>query len=174
MGLGGGRDRRDIDLIEPRRVMEDFLELRLESGGLFRGKFEAREMGDVRDVEIFGFHGSAAGSEPEMSQKPDDQGGEGEGKDKKENATFAPFLAERAAAGGGPVAIVTFVLRGKGDVEAATAGAGPFEEFFALAPLLFLREAGRLLDHALELLHLVAQGIGAAGEILLLLVKRGG
>ena len=55
--MGGRLDVGDIDLVESFEVMEDLGELLGEAALFFRGEFEARQAGDVLDVDWRGSHG---------------------------------------------------------------------------------------------------------------------
>ena len=56
-GVGGGFDAGDVELRQRLDMAEDRLELRLESGDLFIGQFEAGEIGDVADIDVAVRHG---------------------------------------------------------------------------------------------------------------------
>ncbi len=75
----------------------------------------------------------------------------------EENPSFASLFAERTAPLTRSSVAVAFVLQRHRNIKATAALARAHEQFFALALFHFLGDSRRVRDHALELLHLVAQ-----------------
>jgi hypothetical protein len=98
-------------------------------------------------------------------QKRDDQ-------EEKDYAAFAALLPKRTAARAWSTFAVAFVMQRHRKIKATAALARTHEQFFALTLFRFLGDARRLRDHALELLHLVAQLRFLTRQFLFRLIER--
>ncbi len=108
-----------------------------------------------------------------MTHQPDHGDAKRDHQNEKDDAAFAPFLAQRDAAPA-DAAIVTpaLVLKGNRNIEPAAAFTSAGQQFFPLPARRFLGDARRFRDHALELFHFAAQLRFALSEFFLFLVER--
>jgi hypothetical protein len=109
-----------------------------------------------------------------MGRDPDNGNCERDHEDKENQSPFASLLAKRtrAATAWSAGFAKTFVVQRNRNIEAFATLVGSPEQFFAFAPGTFFRDARRLFDHPLEVLHFTPEFFLPPGELLLLLVKR--
>ena len=108
-----------------------------------------------------------------MRCDPDHRHRERDHEDEKEEPAFTALLAERTRATALPTAFAeAFVLERDGDIEALASFIGPLQKFFPLTARFFCCDAWRFFDHALQIVHLLAQILLESGELQLLLIQR--
>ena len=108
-----------------------------------------------------------------MADQPDHGDAKRDDQDKKDDAAFAPFLAERdAPAAAAAIVAPAFVLEHGGDIQPVAAFTRARQQFLALPAVGFLGDAWSFRDKALQLFHFAAQLRFALSEFLLFLVER--
>ena len=108
-----------------------------------------------------------------MRRKPDNGQGQRDHEHQKYQPSFAPFFAHGSAAAALKNFIaIAFVLQGNGNIKTPAAFARTLQNFLTLPARSFLRHARRLLDHAFQLAHALAQFRFLQRQLFLFLIKR--